>query len=247
MTHQRKYSPILLVLSGLLLLSKTGYADSQQVFSASSSPWLHAVGKLQVPGQRNQNGHRSHYLEDCSATLVSRDTRSDADIIITAWHCLEFYRDLTKPIVFTAVAISGESVRREARRLADGGGMHADWAILRLRRKISSGQIIALDIHPHIADSDRPIIMAGYSSDNGVSNSGDILTFDPACIIYQQQPHLGDTDCMAQKGASGGAVIQLSNNAEPLMCGVISQGNGEDHSTFVPVNIFRSAINLYLK
>jgi hypothetical protein len=52
---------------------------------------------------------------------------------------------------------------------------------------------------------------------------------------------------MAHKGASGGAVIQLSDSAEPLMCGVISQGNGLGRSTFVPVSGFRNAINLYLK
>jgi hypothetical protein len=52
---------------------------------------------------------------------------------------------------------------------------------------------------------------------------------------------------MAHKGASGGAVIQLSDSAEPLMSGVISQGNGEGRSTFVPVSGFRSAIHLYLQ
>jgi hypothetical protein len=89
--------------------------------------------------------------------------------------------------------------------------------------------------------------MAGYSRDSGIGDSGQVLTFDPACVIQHQQRSLGDTNCLAHKGASGGAVIQLSNNTEPLMCGVISQGNGEGRSTFVPVSGFRNAINLYLK
>ena len=247
MTRHRKYLATLIVLCGLLLHSAAGLADSRQVFSATSSPWLRAVGKLQVPGQRYRNGHSSHYLEDCSATLVSSATQRDANIIITAWHCLELYSDLSKPILFTAVTVSGESVKREALRLADGGGMHADWAILRLRRNISSKQIIALNIHPHSADPDRPVTMAGYSRDSGIGDSGQTLTFDPACVIRHQQRSLGDTNCMAHKGASGGAVIQLSDSAEPLMSGVISQGNGEGRSTFVPVSGFRSAIHLYLQ
>lgn len=235
------------MLCCLLLPSAVGSADSRQVLTAASSPWLRAVGKLQVPGQRYRNGHSSHYLEDCSATLVSSATQRDANTIITAWHCLELYGDLSKPILFTAVTVSGESLEREALRLADGGGMHADWAILRLRRKISSQQIIALNVHPHIADPDQPITMAGYSSDSGIGNSGQTLTFDPACAIYQQQPRLGDTNCVAHKGASGGAVVQLSESGQPLICGVISQGNGEGRSTFVPVSRFRNAINLYLQ
>ena len=247
MTPKKKYLATLLILCGLLLPSAVGSADSRQVLSVVSSPWLRAVGKLQVPGQRYRNGHSSHYLEDCSATLVSSATQRDANTIITAWHCLELYSDLSKPILFTAVTISGESVEREALRLADGGGMHADWAILRLRRTISSKQIIALNVHPHIADPDQPITMAGYSRDSGIGRSGQSLTFDPACAIYQQHRSLGDTNCVAHKGASGGAVVQLSSNGEPLICGVISQGNGEGRSTFVPVSRFRNAINLYLE
>jgi hypothetical protein len=232
MRHHQKYSATLSMLSILLLSSTTESADSRQVFSSESAPWLRAVGKLQVPGQRYRDGHRSHYMEDCSATLVSNTTQHDANIIITAWHCIELYSDLSKPILFTALTSSGERVKREALRLADGGGMHADWAILRLHRTISSQQIMT---------------MAGYSRDSGIGDSGETLTFDPACVIYHQQRSLGDTDCMAHKGASGGAVIQLSKSAEPLMCGVISQGNGEGRSTFVPVSKFRNAINLYLK
>ena len=57
-------------------------ADPRQVFSAESSPWLRAVGKLQVPGQRYRNGHSSHYLEDCSATLVSSAAQLRFSIVV---------------------------------------------------------------------------------------------------------------------------------------------------------------------
>ncbi|MDG2271456.1 MAG: trypsin-like peptidase domain-containing protein [Halioglobus sp.] len=217
------------------------------MLSADSSAWLRAVGKLQVPGQRYSNGHRSHFLEDCSATLISLAGQREADTIITAWHCLELYGDLSKPIVFVTTTASGEPVKRHARRLADGGGMHADWAILRLRRSVSSTQITSLNIHPQMANPSRPVTMAGYSNSNNIDGTGETLTFDPACAIRNQQSSFSETNCMAHKGASGGAVIQLSDGGKPWMSGVISQGDGKGRSTFVPVSMFRSAINLHLQ
>jgi hypothetical protein len=223
-----------------------GAADSRQVFSGETHDWLSAVGKLQVPGQRYREGRKAHFIEDCSATLVTRHGRSHADTIITAWHCLEWYDDLSKSITFTVMSISGEPLRREAYRLKDGGGMHADWAILRLHNALQDGQVAALVVHPQAADPRQPVTMAGFSKDDGIGDGGLALTFDPGCAITAQDRNVGDTNCTAFKGASGGAVVQLSDAGEPRMCGVISQGNGEGRSTFVPVSSFRSSLNLYL-
>ena len=111
------------MLYGLLLPSvKWVGGPAAGVFRPVFPMAARAVGKLQVPGQRYRNGHSSHYLEDCSATLVSNATQHNANTIITAWHCLELYNDLSKPILFTARATSGEPLEREAFRLADGGG-----------------------------------------------------------------------------------------------------------------------------
>jgi hypothetical protein len=208
---------------------------------------LRAVGKLQVPGQRYRNGYTSHYLEDCSATLVTLPGRVEADTIVTAWHCLELYKDLSQPISFTLATISGELLQRQARRLVDGGGMHADWAILRLHPAVLAQEVAALLIHPQMADPKRPVTMAGFSRDKGIGDEGRVLTFDPACAMTAQERGLGETDCTAFKGASGGAVMQFFDAGWPRVCGVISQGNGQGQSTFVPVSDFRNAINLYLK
>ena len=43
------------------------------------------------------------------------------------------------------------------------------------------------------------------------------------------------------------AVVQVSAAGTPLLSGVISQGDGSGLSTYVPVNAFRSAINLHVK
>lgn len=240
-------SCLLLCLSAPALAGAAERTDGREVFTGNSKPWLQAIGKLRVPGQRHRDGHTSHYVEDCSATLLALPGRPDADIIVTAWHCLELYGDLSRAITFTARSTSGELLERHARRLEDGGGMAADWAILRLQTGIPRPQVAALQPHPTNADPGRPVTMAGYSRDTGIGDGGRVLSFHPDCAITGSGPGLGETDCTAFKGASGGAVIQLSRQGEPLVCGVISQGNGNGRSTYVPLETFRKSLARYLR
>ena len=215
-------------------------ADTRLVYGDAAPSWLRAVGKLRVPGSRYRDGRRRHLQEDCSATLVRRGSGNRADTIITAWHCLAYYSDLSRPITFTLLPGQDRSEEREAYRVADGGGMHADWAVLRLFQPITGD--LALAIHPDRADPARPVSMAGYSRDTAKGDGGARLTFDPSCLITRQGTTVSDTDCVAYKGASGGAVVQLSPTGEPELSGVVSQGNGAGLSIFVPVAEFRSAV-----
>jgi hypothetical protein len=224
-----------------------GVSDSREVFSSAAPQWLRAVGKLQVPGSIYRDGRRSHLLEDCSATLIATRAGREADTVVTAWHCLVNYDDLSKPITFTLLDSGDSALQREAYRLEDGGGMHADWALLRLRTPVPAARATALLLHPGRADPGLAISMAGYSRDMGKGAGGEQLTFDPACMITAQAPGTSDTDCVAHKGASGGAVVQLSTDGTPQLSGVVSQGNSEGVSTFVPVATFRSAIVRHLR
>lgn len=238
------------LLSFLMLSSLSGETlgeDSRRAVTGESSPRLRAIGKLQVPGQRLQGGYRTHYIEDCSATLVAPPGHREADVIVTAWHCLELYRDLSREIIFTTQTASGEVLERKAYPLADGGGMSADWAILRLRPAVPEAQLAAMQPHTALADARRPVTMAGYSRDEGLGAGGRVLTFDPDCAITGQNPDFGETDCTAFKGASGGAVIQFAGSGAPLLCGVISQGNGMGKSTYVPLVSFRKTLIRYLR
>jgi hypothetical protein len=222
-------------------------SDSRRVYSEGSPDWLRAVGKLQIPGIKIEQGRRRAHLEACSATLVSKTHSPSSDIIITAWHCLEYYRDLSKPITFTLLPASGEPISSEAYRLTDGGDIHSDWAILKLSRAVSSDQVSSLHINPGSAVENRPIIMAGYSADADKGQSGNHLTYDPACSFTVNSSHSNNSNCLAHKGASGGAVVQLSEQGQAWFSGVISQGDGNSTSTFVPVAGFRSAINRHLR
>lgn len=220
--------------------------DSRQVYNADSPAWLQAVGRLQVPGSRYSEGRLAHLQEDCSATLVTRLPGLQADILVTAWHCLENYRDLSQPIMFTLLPGQPGALEAEAYRLTDGGGMYADWAILQLQHPVAAGRVAALLVHPGRADPARAITMAGYSRDEGKGARGNHLTFDPACLITGETDMLSDSDCLAHKGASGGAVVQLSATGTPLFSGVVSQGNGSGVSKFVPVAAFRGALERQL-
>ncbi|MEH6567673.1 MAG: trypsin-like peptidase domain-containing protein [Halioglobus sp.] len=223
-------------------------ADSRQVYTETLSPvWLRAVGKLQVPGTKIVKGRRSHHWEDCSGTLVASPGNSHADTVITAWHCLEYYNDLSQRITFTLLPDSPDSVELEVYRLADGGSMNADWAILRLQQPIARTQIAAMPVHPREAKKDDNIIMAGYSSDEQLGRHGEKLTYDADCNITEHSRSGGGSNCYAHKGASGGAVVFLSNKGEAWFSGVISQGDGVGFSTYVPVTGFRNALSLHLR
>ena len=222
--------------------------DSRQVYTEALSPiWLRAIGKLQVPGTKIIRGRPSHHREDCSGTLVANPGKAHANTVITAWHCLEFYNDLSKRITFTLLPDSPDPLELEAYRLADGGGMYADWAILRLQQPIARTQIAAMTVHPSEAKKDDSIIMAGYSTDEQLGRHGKKLTYDADCKITEHSRSGGDSNCYAYKGASGGAVVFLSNKDEAWFWGVISQGDGVGFSTYVPVTGFRNAISLHLR
>ncbi|MEP5568301.1 MAG: trypsin-like peptidase domain-containing protein [Halioglobus sp.] len=228
------------------LLAAAAQAEQRQAYSSQSPEWLQAVGKLNVPGVQYEDGYGRHQKENCSGTLVATRSAHQADTVVTAWHCLEYYRDLSKPITFTLTQEAGTVLAREAYRVADGGGMYADWAVLKLFEPVSTREIPALEIHPQRADMQRTVTMAGYSGDAGLGADGAVLTYHASCNIIRQASTQSESDCSAYKGASGGAVIQVSTEGHAQLSGVISQGNSESVSIYVPVSGFRLPLSQHL-
>lgn len=242
-------------LTALLPLTSTALDEPAQTqlvekrlrYSQASPAWLAAVGRLHIPTTRYVAGDINAYVENCSATLVATPGARAADTIVTAWHCLEDYSDLSREIVFTLIDPAGKQTRRTATLLYDGGGMHADWAILRLRPSIPRSLVQPLQLTPGELDWDTALSMAGYSRDKGLGRGGGQLTYDPDCAITGRAQAALDTGCQAYKGASGGAVVQLSPQGEARFSGVISAGDSVGISRFVPLARFRKELAVSLR
>lgn len=149
-------------------------------------------------------------------------------------------------ITFSLPHFSPHPVVRQARRLADGGGMAADWAILELVEPVAVSPVTALAIDVGPGKPEAALVMAGYSRDAGLGRSGEALTYHQDCHALGENRGYTLTNCQAYKGASGGPVVRYSGEGIPYLAGVISEGNGEDTSTYVPVTRFRASLQRFL-
>lgn len=230
---------LLALLTGIPLTSASPSEDPRRDWDYRSHDWLIAVGRLEVPGHRRVDGEARHHTERCSATLVSAPGAARAEHIVTAWHCLEWYDDLSQPILFSLDAGGGQTLQRTAHRLASGGSMASDWAVLRLLEPVDlrrPWQALALE-----SSESGPagiVWMAGFSRDAGAGQAGRTLSYHAGCRITATTDRLLDTDCRAARGASGGAVIRLAPDGQARLAGVISAGNSQDLTRFVPVSQF---------
>lgn len=238
-----------LILCTVSPLPATAVDDPRLAREPGSPAWLGAVGKLRVPGHRREAGEERHHIERCSATLVSRPGAAQAEFILTAWHCLEWYDDLSQPILFSLAANTGAVLQRPVRPLASGGDMAADWALLRLQDAVSLDgpwRALPLDSAP-TGDAADGLWMAGYSRSAPAGERGARLTYHPGCRVTRAEGPWTDTDCRADKGASGGAVVRLDSRGGAHLTGVISAGNGSDMTRFVPVAAFAASLPVSLR
>ncbi len=218
----------------MLFLPMAGSAEPRQQISAASPAVLLSVGRLLVPGRRMEAGHQRHYRESCSATLLAPEDGEPASLILTAWHCLEYHTDLTDEITFVIQASTGERLQRRVRAVSTGGGMSADWSLMRLQEPLPTDTVSTARIArgAALAPGSR-VIMAGFSRDRGLGEAGQVLTFHRDCRVVARSNDDVATDCLAYRGASGGAVFSVDSGR---LVGVISRGDSRENSIFVPVS-----------
>jgi hypothetical protein len=224
----------------LLMLSlsmTTRTVAASETHTALTGAALASVGKLHIPGQRYNNGYARHYDESCSATLITdRELAESSSLIISAWHCIELYRDLSNPLTFE----TADGAIRSASLLHSGGGMHSDWALLRLDAPLPSPAFLGSENH----QGAKNLLMAGYP--RSLSSRTKVLAIATDCQIIGNDGPDRRSDCVLQKGASGGAVFSVAYHGSHYL-GVISRGDGESQSIYVPLRRFRDAINAYLE
>lgn len=238
------------VLSRLIGLAATGWiaglaavapvdtmAEPRAAFTAAAPAALASVGRLLVPGRRLEDGYPRHYRESCSATLLRPARGGPAQLILTAWHCLEFHTDLTDEITFVIGSQRGGTLTRTATPLLSGGGMHADWALMRLQTPLAATEASAVSLRPESPPAaGTALIMAGFSRDPGLGRGGQRLTYHADCEVTDSVGQDIGTDCLAYRGASGGAVFDAAGER---LLGVVSRGDSEGRSIFVPVSRIR--------
>jgi hypothetical protein len=222
-----------LVLTLVFIAGAMASGASAESSQANLAQALHSVGRLLVPAIRYEDGYPRHYDEQCSATLIRSDrAKAHSDLILSAWHCVEDYRDLTRPLLFLTAA--GDQL--EAIVLASGGSMHSDWVLLRLASSLP--QPVRLAANDEYA---ARLVMAGYP--RAVDRGQPTLRQTAHCRITGSDRGDKRSDCVLRKGASGGAVLAADSLA---FIGVISRGDGATQSIYVPVTRFRERIKPYL-
>ena len=221
--------PRLFTTALLLALTAATGASERAAFDDSAPQILRAVGKLSVPGHDRVDGRRRQRDENCSASLVAPDT------ILTAWHCLEYYRDLSRDPVFSLPHVPGQPPVA-AYSASDGGGMGADWAVLKLYRPIRSVPPLPVG---RFNDDTGNLLLAGYARDEGLGAGGSHLTWQADCRLVQAARPM--TDCVTYKGASGGPVL-----AAGRIVGVISEGDSRERTFFVPTTVFFNRLRVFL-
>jgi V8-like Glu-specific endopeptidase len=215
----------------MIFITPAGIAG-RVAYTAHAPDWLLAVGRLTVPGRDTVDGEARYREENCSASLIGPQT------IVTAWHCFEFYTDLSRDPVFTLPnAPRPDPV--VARRVADGGGMAADWALLRLETPILNVTPIPVARYDAVLRDSR-FALAGYARDEELGQRGRILTWESQCLQTTQERTRVGIDCITYKGASGGPVV-----AQGRLIGVISAGDGAAVTYFVPSHLFMLNLRLH--
>lgn len=204
-------------------MSPLSAADPRLRAEQHPTSWQASLVRLQVPLSRWQDGQKTHWVEDCTATLVA----TVPPRLLSAWHCFDGRLDLAKP-ARVLVDKRWHPVRLER----SGGSMAADWALLSMP-DILADTALALPIASAAPDTGAPIVMAGFSGDSGLGASGEALTYDPDCTVQAPKDSWLTTDCVAFKGASGGPVLQRRESGWSVT-GVISARDPSGPVMFLP-------------
>ena len=214
---------LLVVLQPSMVLAQAVPAG---VATETATALRRSVGQLWVPARRFENGYARHFEEHCSATLVTTDAALPSRVLLSAWHCIEHYRDLSRDLVFE----TSDGRRHRARILASGGAMASDWAVLGLREALPGGMVLA---EPR-AEGPREHVMAGFPR----REEGDaLLVLRAGCRVTGEDGKDLRSDCVLSKGASGGAVVDALRRGGRYR-GVISRGDASTVSIFVPLHRF---------
>ena len=119
--------------------------------------------------------------------------------------------------------------------LETGGSMQEDWALLAPDSPLTVDTWIPISTTPHHIG--QPLIAVGFAPKHDQNRDYAVeryLLADITCSVIDVSTHPPASDCVAKKGASGGAMISLTDSGSARLQGIISAGDGEAVSYFYP-------------
>ena len=207
------------------------FADPRTPLPKHVCGWQRALFPLRIPVTRLIDGRMRHFIEHCTAVAVTPGPNS---LFVSAWHCFEYYRSTITPIQLIA---PDTTTPVPMRLLETGGSMQEDWALLTPDSPLSIDSWIPIATTPHHIG--QPLIAAGFAPRTDQSGDDAVeryLLADTACSVIDASTLPPASDCVAKKGASGGAMIALTDSGSARLQGVISAGDGEAVSYFYPAS-----------
>ena len=214
---------------GLSLLSVTPSAsDPRTTLDPHSANWQQAIGRLEVPITRTEEGRLRHFTEHCSAVAI---TPGPLPIFVSAWHCFDGYRSTLDPL---QLVLPREEEPLLLTLIASGGSMRDDWALLRAQRPIFTASWIPISLNR--PQSGSRVIAAGFAPTEHLPNSMTHrqLVADTACLVTDSESRPAASNCVARQGASGGAILTQTASGSARLLGIISAGDGKTVSFFYP-------------
>lgn len=218
-----------ILFMGLSLAAATPSAsDPRTPVEPHIANWQHAIGRLEVPIIRSEEGRLRHFTEHCSAVAI---TPGPLPIFVSAWHCFDGYRSTLDPLQLT---LPREEEPLLLTLIASGGSMQEDWALLRAQRPTFNASWIPISLNG--PQSGSRVIAAGFAPTENSHNSiiSRQLVADTTCLVIDSASRPAASNCVARQGASGGAILTQTASGSARLLGIISAGDGKTVSFFYP-------------
>jgi len=171
--------------------------------------------RLDVPLQRNEQGRRRHFVERCSAFLISI-TEQQA-LLVSAWHCIDGNMTFGKAPM---LHLSDGPVAVET--ISSGGSMAKDWLLIAAPRAALS-HLKPISVSRQPIELGEVLVAIGFG---GESLSGDRYSREVVCPV-SEVGELFTLQCALQKGDSGGLIARRRINGQLEAVGIISSGDSQ--------------------
>ena len=230
---------ILVAICGFSFAALIARADNAALLEQQREVWTQAIVKIEVPIVRSIDGYPHHFIERCSATVISPGPNA---LLISAWHCFDGL-----DLLATSATVITDDGPMALELLASGGSMLEDWALLRTRSNWMPSAWIPVSRTP--TDRGTRVSAAGFAgpSESERAPADNIpqrtLLIDTDCRVTETGSLPVATNCVVRQGASGGAILGRTPSGSYRVFGVISSGDGESVSYFYPADLLSSKLN----